>query len=190
MFGALIGTLNKFKKENEQLQKSNKVQRREQLLQKARAKAEGESLRLREEEKEKVEIEKMQDVAMQKQLSLKAEMKTLDLVEAKLQMQCSLLSKFIQTNSTPPLYWCPKHYNDAADKLLIECQNKNEKKLEQDLQKIAKAREECQKKVEQLESNKQKSESVDGDVHMDSSNENKDVNCPDEDEGKKPMDKE
>lgn len=80
MLGQLLGTLEKFKKEDVQLSGTEAYMRRSDSLQKAEQKAREESERLRQQERERIAENRKRDLILRARVAAKAEEKKLELL--------------------------------------------------------------------------------------------------------------
>ncbi|XP_024401629.1 uncharacterized protein [Physcomitrium patens] len=146
MFGALLGTLEKFRREDEKLSGSESFQRRSEQLKKAEHKAQEENERLRQQEKEALAEKRRADLILRAKLATEAEAKQLELLFLQWAEHHTRLASFIKTKAGPRIYYLPVKSSEETDKLLQEAQ--------QDLEEWkARSREElseCQKRISEL----------------------------------------
>ncbi|EKX49853.1 hypothetical protein GUITHDRAFT_135558 [Guillardia theta CCMP2712] len=108
MFGNLLGQLQKAKKQEEDISKSQIMQKRHELEVKVETKAKENSEKLKEEfkiqqrEERRKNLEKIREIRSKQQEMLHQ----LSLMRAK--KQSKLESRFIRTKSEPHIYWIPK----------------------------------------------------------------------------------
>ncbi|KAL8150730.1 hypothetical protein V2J09_020538 [Rumex salicifolius] len=107
MFGQLLGTLEKFRKEDRQLSGSEAYMKRSNSLQKAEQRAREESERLRQEERDKIVENRKRDLILRTRLAAKAEEKKLELLFLQWSEHHKKLSNFLRTKTEPPIYYMP-----------------------------------------------------------------------------------
>ncbi|KAI5083349.1 hypothetical protein GOP47_0003092 [Adiantum capillus-veneris] len=122
MFGALLGTLQKFVAEDVQLSSSDAFTRRSDSLKRAELKALEESERLRRQEREELAEKRRRDLSLRARIAAKAEEKQLELLFIHWTEHHSKLSKFLRTSSDPPVYYMPATYTEELEKLLEDQQ--------------------------------------------------------------------
>ncbi|KAH7432475.1 hypothetical protein KP509_07G024200 [Ceratopteris richardii] len=96
MFGALLGTLQRFVAEDEQLSSSEAFTRRSDSLRRAELKAQEESERLRQREREERAEKRRRDLSLRARIAAKAEEKQLELLFIHWTEHQSKLSKFLR----------------------------------------------------------------------------------------------
>ncbi|MCO5585960.1 hypothetical protein L7F22_039895 [Adiantum nelumboides] len=116
MFGALLGTLQKFVAEDSQLASSEAFTRRSDSLKRAELKAQEESERLRRQEREELSEKRRRDLSLRARIAAKAEEKQLELLFIHWTEHHSKLSKFLRTASEPPIYFMPASYSEELEK--------------------------------------------------------------------------
>ncbi|XP_057521673.1 uncharacterized protein LOC130801799 [Amaranthus tricolor] len=107
MLGQLLGTLEKFKKEDMQLSGSDAYMRRSSSLQRAEQKAREESERLRQQERERIAENKKRDLMLRARVAAKAEEKKLELLFLEWIEHHKRLTNFLRTKTEPPIYFMP-----------------------------------------------------------------------------------
>ncbi|XP_074285076.1 uncharacterized protein LOC141610732 [Silene latifolia] len=107
MLGRLLGTLEKFKKEDTQLSGSEAFMRRSLSLQRAEQKAREESERLRQQERERTAENKKRDLVLRARIAAKAEEKKLELLFLQWSEHHKKLTNFIRTKTEPHIYYLP-----------------------------------------------------------------------------------
>ncbi|CAN0906775.1 PNN [Linum grandiflorum] len=108
MLGQLLGTLEKFRKEDIKLSGTEAYTKRSNALQKAEQRAREESERLRQEEREKLAEKRRRDLVLRARVAAKAEEKKLELLFLRWTEHQKKLSNFIRTKAEPPIYYMPK----------------------------------------------------------------------------------
>ncbi|XP_044479092.1 pinin-like isoform X1 [Mangifera indica] len=107
MLGQLLGTLEKFRKEDMQLSGSEAYRQRSNALQRAEQRAREESERLRLQEREQIAEKRRRDLTLRARVAAKAEEKKLELLFLQWSEHRKKLSNFIRTKSEPPIYYLP-----------------------------------------------------------------------------------
>lgn len=107
MLGQLLGTLEKFKKEDVQLSGTEAYMRRSDSLQKAEQKAREESERLRQQERERIAENRKRDLILRARVAAKAEEKKLELLFLQWSEHHKKLTNFLRTKTEPPIYYMP-----------------------------------------------------------------------------------
>ncbi|GAU43306.1 hypothetical protein TSUD_390050 [Trifolium subterraneum] len=107
MLGQLLGTLEKFRKEDKQLSGTEAFMRRSNSLQRAEQKAREESERLRKEEREQIAEKRRRDLTLRARVAAKTEEKKLELLFLRWSEHHKRLSNFIRTKAEPPIYYLP-----------------------------------------------------------------------------------
>ncbi|XP_050376343.1 uncharacterized protein LOC126793766 [Argentina anserina] len=108
MLGHVLGTLEKFRKENVQLSGSEAFMRRSNSLQRAEQRAREESERLRIQEREQLAEKRRRDLTLRARVAAKTEEKKLELLFLQWSEHQKKLSNFIRTKAKPPIYYLPK----------------------------------------------------------------------------------
>ncbi|PON83867.1 Pinin/SDK/MemA protein [Trema orientale] len=121
MLGQLLGTLEKFRKEDKQLSGTEAFMRRSNSLQRAEQRAREESERLRQQEREKIAENRRRDLTLRARVSAKTEEKKLELLFLRWSEHHRKLCNFIRTKAEPPIYYLPKKPLDV-DATVIEQQ--------------------------------------------------------------------
>jgi pinin len=122
MFGALLGTLEKFRQEDKKLSGSESFQRRSEQLKRTEQKAQEESERLRQQEREAMAEKRKADLTLRAKLSAEAESKQLELLFLQWAEHHTRLSSFIRTKAGPAIYYLPVKRSEKTDQLLQEAQ--------------------------------------------------------------------
>mmetsp|Transcript_11353 Transcript_11353/g.19871 ORF Transcript_11353/g.19871 Transcript_11353/m.19871 type:complete len:508 (-) Transcript_11353:275-1798(-) len=117
MFGALLGTLQKFKDENAQFQSSDVAAKRADALRKADERERTESERLRRREAEARAARRIEELEKLSGLSLATDTKMLELLYASRMGHKQALGKFLCTKQHPPLHWLPGVSSKHTDAL-------------------------------------------------------------------------
>ncbi|KAJ0257049.1 Uncharacterized protein HA466_0079850 [Hirschfeldia incana] len=107
MLGNLLGTLERFRKEDQQLSGTDAYARRSAALQKAEQKAREESERLRLQERETLTEKRRRDLTLRARVAAKAEQKELELLFLRWCEQKKKLGNFIRTKAEPHIYYLP-----------------------------------------------------------------------------------
>ncbi|XP_015943354.1 uncharacterized protein LOC107468564 [Arachis duranensis] len=107
MLGQLLGTLEKFRKEDKQLSGTEAYMRRSNSLQRAEQRAREESERLRKEEREQIAEKWRRDLTLRARVAAKTEEKRLELLFLRWSEHHKRLSNFIRTKAEPPIYYLP-----------------------------------------------------------------------------------
>ncbi|CAL5358403.1 unnamed protein product [Camellia sinensis] len=121
MLGQLLGTLEKFRKEDKQLSGTEAYMRRSNSLQRAEQRAREESERLRQQEREQIAEKRRRDLTLRARVAAKAEEKKLELLFLRWSEHQRKLGNFLRTKAEPPIYYMfSKPMDDDA--VLIEQQ--------------------------------------------------------------------
>ncbi|GBG70079.1 hypothetical protein CBR_g5711 [Chara braunii] len=118
MFGALLGTLEKFKQEDQRFQESERARRRMTAIQRAEAKAAEESERLRQQEREQAAVKRKRDLILKARLAAKVEQKQLELLFLHWTAHRTSLCSFLRTRSEPAVFYMPVKHTEETLKLL------------------------------------------------------------------------
>ncbi|XWS62553.1 hypothetical protein CRYUN_Cryun06bG0021100 [Craigia yunnanensis] len=136
MLGQLLGTLERFRKEDKQLSGTEAYMRRSNSLQRAEQRAREESEKLRQQEREQIAEKRRRDLTLRARVAAKAEEKKLEL----LFLQWSLLQQFFfdhflliliafgmccRTKTEPQIYYLPTKPLDE-DATIYEQQKEQE----------------------------------------------------------------
>ncbi|RAL49489.1 unnamed protein product [Cuscuta campestris] len=105
MLGQLLGTLEKFRKEDMQRSGSEAYMRRSDSLKRAEQKAREESERLRQQEREQIVEKRKRDLILRARIAAKAEEKRMELLFLKWSEHKKRLGNFIRTEAQPPIYY-------------------------------------------------------------------------------------
>nr|XP_023920244.1 pinin [Quercus suber]POF00486.1 pinin [Quercus suber] len=108
MLGQLLGTLEKFRKEDMQLSGTEAYMRRSNSLQKAEQRAREESEKLRQQEREQIAEKRRRDLTLRARVVAKTEEKKLELLFLQWSDHHKKLCNFIRTKTEPPIYYLPK----------------------------------------------------------------------------------
>ncbi|XWS67603.1 hypothetical protein CRYUN_Cryun04dG0020000 [Craigia yunnanensis] len=105
MLGQLLGTLERFRKEDKQLSGTEAYIRRSNSLQKAEQRAREESEKLRLQEREQIAEKRRRDLTLRARVAAKAEEKKLELLFLQWSEHHKKLCNFIRTKTEPPIYY-------------------------------------------------------------------------------------
>ncbi|KAI3805118.1 hypothetical protein L1987_27189 [Smallanthus sonchifolius] len=105
MLGQLLGTLEKFRKEDVKLSGSEAYMRRSDSLKKAEQRAREESERLRLQEREQIAEKRRRDLSLRARVAAKAEEKKLELLFLRWSEHHKKLGNFLRTKAEPPVYY-------------------------------------------------------------------------------------
>ncbi|XP_022149257.1 pinin [Momordica charantia] len=119
MLGQLLGTLEKFRKEDKQLSGSEAFMKRSDSLQRAEQRAREESERLRQQEREQIAEKRKRDLMLRARVAAKAEEKKLELLFLRWSEHHKKLSNFIRTKTEPSIHYLPNKPLDE-DATLVE----------------------------------------------------------------------
>ncbi|KAL5714495.1 hypothetical protein ACHQM5_016447 [Ranunculus cassubicifolius] len=108
MFGSILGTLEKFQKEDQQLSSTEAYMRRSDSLQRAEQRAREESENLRQQEREKIAEKRREDLTLRARVSAKAEEKKLELLFLHWSQHHNNLGNYLRTKAEPQIYYMPK----------------------------------------------------------------------------------
>ncbi|XP_031259697.1 pinin isoform X2 [Pistacia vera] len=125
MLGQLLGTLEKFRKEDMQLSGTEAYRQRSNALQRAEQRAREESERLRLQEREQIAEKRRGDLTLRARVAAKAEEKKLELLFLQWSEHHKKLSNFIRTKTEPPIYYLPAKPLDE-DAILLEQRREQE----------------------------------------------------------------
>ncbi|KAJ7543972.1 hypothetical protein O6H91_09G060500 [Diphasiastrum complanatum] len=118
MFGALLGTLEQFRKEDKMMSSSEAFLRRSDSLRRAEEKAQEESERLRQQEREELAEKRKRDLTLRARLAAKAEEKQLELLFIQWTEHHIKLTSFLKTKAEPCIFYMPAKPSDEDLKLL------------------------------------------------------------------------
>ncbi|XP_042489366.1 pinin [Macadamia integrifolia] len=107
MLGQLLGTLEKFRKEDKHLSATEAYMRRSNSLQRAEQRAREESERLRQQEREQIAEKRRRDLTLRARVAAKAEEKKLELLFLRWSEHHKKLCNFLRTKAEPPIYYMP-----------------------------------------------------------------------------------
>ncbi|GMH26819.1 hypothetical protein Nepgr_028662 [Nepenthes gracilis] len=105
MLGQLLGTLEKFRKEDVQLSGTDAYMRRSNSLQRAEQRAREESEKLRQQEREQIAENRKRDLILRARVAAKAEEKKLELLFLQWSEHHRKLTNFLRTKTEPPIYY-------------------------------------------------------------------------------------
>ncbi|XP_052206033.1 uncharacterized protein LOC127810539 [Diospyros lotus] len=105
MLGQLLGTLEKFRKEDMKLSGTEAYMRRSNSLQIAEQRAREESERLRQQEREQIAEKRRRDLTLRARVAAKAEEKRLELLFLRWSGHQRKLGNFLRTKAEPPIYY-------------------------------------------------------------------------------------
>lgn len=105
MLGQLLGTLEKFRKEDMQLSGTEAYMRRSDSLKRAEQRAREESEKLRQQEREQLDEKLKRDLTLRARLAAKAEEKRLELLFLRWIEHHKKLANFIRTKAEPPIFY-------------------------------------------------------------------------------------
>ncbi|KAE8700479.1 protein interaction regulator family protein isoform 2 [Hibiscus syriacus] len=115
MLGQLLGTLERFRREDKQLSGTEAYMRRSNSLQRAEQRAREESEKLRQQEREQIAEKRRRDLTLRARVAAKAEEKKLELLFLQWSEHHKKLSNFIRTKTKPAIYYLPtKPLNEDA----------------------------------------------------------------------------
>ncbi|KAJ8767942.1 hypothetical protein K2173_020882 [Erythroxylum novogranatense] len=118
MLGQLLGTLEKFRKDDMKFSGTEAYIQRSNALQRAEQRAREESERLRQQEREKIAEKRRRDLVLRARVAAKAEEKKLELMFLRWTEHHKKLNNFIRTKAEPPIYYLPKKPLDEAAAIL------------------------------------------------------------------------
>ncbi|URD76363.1 Pinin SDK memA protein [Musa troglodytarum] len=107
MLGQLLGTLEKFREEDEKLSSTDAYMRRSDSLKRAEEKVREESERLRQQEREQIAEKRKRDLTLRARVAAKAQEKKLELLFLTWSEHHKKLSNFLRTKAEPPIYYMP-----------------------------------------------------------------------------------
>ncbi|RZC54182.1 hypothetical protein C5167_013029 [Papaver somniferum] len=107
MLGNLLGTLEKFRKEDKQLSTTDAFMRRSSSLQRAEQRAREESEKLRVQEREQIAEKRRRDLTLRARVAAKAEEKKLELLFLHWTEHHKKLNNFLRTKAEPPIFYLP-----------------------------------------------------------------------------------
>ncbi|XP_074578262.1 uncharacterized protein LOC141834792 isoform X1 [Curcuma longa] len=107
MLGQLLGTLEKFREEDEKLSSTEAYMRRSDLLKRAEEKAREESEKLRQQEREQIAEKRKRDLTLRARVAAKAQEKKWELMFLSWSEHHKKLSNFLRTKAEPPIYYMP-----------------------------------------------------------------------------------
>ncbi|KAL8155947.1 uncharacterized protein LOC141666487 [Apium graveolens] len=120
MLGQLLGTLERFRKEDAKLSGSEAYMRRSDSLKRAEEKAREESETLRLQEREKIAEKRRRDLTLRARVAAKAEEKELEVLFIRWSEHHSKLGKFLRTKAEPPIHYSFSKPLDEEDATLAE----------------------------------------------------------------------
>ncbi|XP_077224385.1 protein-protein interaction regulator family protein [Tasmannia lanceolata] len=107
MLGQLLGTLEKFREEDQHLSTSEAFMRRSDSLRRAEQRAREESERLRQQEREQIAEKRRRDLTLRARVAAKAEEKKLELLFIRWSEHHKMLCNFLRTKAEPPIFYLP-----------------------------------------------------------------------------------
>eukprot|EP00210_Caulerpa_lentillifera_P004093 g3905.t1 len=138
MFSSLLGTLEKFREENDSVEKSERWRKREEISKRAIQKTTEEGLRLREQERKHREERQQQESERMTELKSMRKTKGLQLIYAKRVQHQELLLNFIHTSVLPVILWLPAKHNSDTQALLDSGKSQHEQWLQEQQQNFEK----------------------------------------------------
>ncbi|XP_057803886.1 uncharacterized protein LOC131019369 [Salvia miltiorrhiza] len=105
MLGQLLGTLERFRKEDVQLSGTEAYMRRSDSLKRAEQRAREESEKLRLQEREQIAEKRKRDLTLRARIAAKAEEKNMELLFLRWSEHHKKLGNFIRTKAEPPIYY-------------------------------------------------------------------------------------
>ncbi|KAF5448580.1 hypothetical protein F2P56_029099 [Juglans regia] len=120
MLGQLLGTLEKFRKEDMQLSGTEAYMRRSNSLLRAEQRAREESERLRQQEREQLAEKRRRDLTLRARVAAKTEEKKLELLFLQWSDHHKKLCNFIRTKAEPPIYYLPKKPLEEDETLVLQ----------------------------------------------------------------------
>ncbi|KAJ8572570.1 hypothetical protein K7X08_009081 [Anisodus acutangulus] len=105
MLGQLLGTLEKFRKEDMQLSGTKAYMRRSDSLKRAEQRAREESEKLRQQERQQLDEKLKRDLTLRARLAAKAEEKRLELLFLRWSEHHRKLANLIRTKAEPPIFY-------------------------------------------------------------------------------------
>ncbi|XP_073034323.1 uncharacterized protein [Primulina eburnea] len=120
MLGQLLGTLERFRKEDKQLSGTEAYMRRSDSLKRAEQRAREESEKLRQQEREQIAEKRKRDLTLRARIAAKAEEKKLELLFLRWSEHHKKLGNFIRTKTEPPIYYMFAKPLEDRDEALLE----------------------------------------------------------------------
>jgi len=120
MFGALLGTLQQFRKEDAKFKQSDAAVKRQEALKKAEAKVEETTRELRTKQREDHIAKKQIEMERKKMLILKGDRMRAEINFHRRVEHRQKLVHFIFTNAEPPLLWLPKKHTTETEDMLAQ----------------------------------------------------------------------
>ncbi|KAH6787633.1 protein-protein interaction regulator family protein [Perilla frutescens var. hirtella] len=105
MLGQLLGTLERFRKEDMKLSGTEAYMRRSDSLKRAEQRAREESEKLRLQEREQIAEKRKRDMTLRARIAAKAEEKKMELLFLRWSEHHKKLGNFIRTKAEPPIYY-------------------------------------------------------------------------------------
>ncbi|KAL1534293.1 pinin-like [Salvia divinorum] len=105
MLGQLLGTLERFRKEDVQLSGTEAYMRRSDSLKRAEQRAREESEKLRLQEREQIAEKRKRDLILRARIAAKAQEKNMELLFLRWSEHHKKLGNFIRTKAEPPIYY-------------------------------------------------------------------------------------
>ncbi|XP_049352094.1 uncharacterized protein LOC125816523 [Solanum verrucosum] len=145
MLGQLLGTLEKFRKEDMQLSGTEAYMRRSDSLKRAEQRAREDSEKLRQQEREQLDEKLKRDLTLRARLAAKAEEKRLELLFLRWSEHHKKLANFIRTKAEPPIFYSfakpleedPTLLEQRKDQIFEEWKAARREELSQYQKKIA-----------------------------------------------------
>ncbi|KAL8061079.1 hypothetical protein ABFX02_02G065000 [Erythranthe guttata] len=105
MLGQLLGTLERFRKEDQKLSGTEAYMRRSDSLKRAEERAREESEKLRQQEREQMAEKRKRDLTLRARIAAKAEEKKLELLFLRWSEHHKKLGNFTRTKAEPPIFY-------------------------------------------------------------------------------------
>ncbi|KAL1564682.1 pinin-like [Salvia divinorum] len=105
MLGQLLGTLERFRKDDVKLSGTEAYMRRSDSLKRAEQRAREESEKLRLQEREQIAEKRKRDLTLRARIAAKAEEKNMELLFLRWSEHHKKLGNFIRTKAEPPIYY-------------------------------------------------------------------------------------
>lgn len=107
LFGSLLGTLSKFKDDNEKFSQSRVAQQRAEALQRAEERSAREQEEAKVAQREALKAQRQAEIERKIELTIAADVKRLEIALARRVLHSGKLSAFLKTRSGPPVLWLP-----------------------------------------------------------------------------------
>eukprot|EP00249_Psilotum_nudum_P019002 c27058_g1_i2 orf=358-1629(-) len=118
IFGALLGTLERFRQEERQLSSSEAFLRRSDSMKRAEQRAQEESEKLRQQEREILAEKRRRDLTLRARLAAKAEEKQLELLFIHWTEHHNKLYKFLRTKAEPSIFYMASKNSETFENIL------------------------------------------------------------------------